>query len=725
MSSKWWCAYFNETDPKKYRFLGFYEYRSKQVDFTFSFQKESYKLQMDLNNLMKDGSEESKEIAIISRGSSYSYGGQWNAVYLTVGMSAIGKWNPYNYGGQWNAVYLTVGMDHRNTFRDVNAFWNKIELNEQLQDQLQAAEVEATSSLISISTKTLTTTIGNIHSAIKNVNDTLTITGAENTKKRPAEEPSPVIIPPPNLRNTTPPPCYNSKDNFFNDYNEESTEVEDASTEASPDEIEILFQTPPDVAKDVKTKTRKHRSMEDAGSKISAKDAKRNKSSNKKIVVDAAQSTSDEFENIDKLTENIVNIEKKSPYVEVNRNDQTSLIYMLHIFQNDDDDTDDDDVKFIVSSSLSNKSKKQKMILSWEHVIEKITIDRNSDHDWIVNGYNISENFCKFQTQAVELLKSNPSFSYATDVDQILLFFQYLTFAYNCRCLSSIMYVKEDKPEYIQCSNQIWKNALPRQLIPITLPVVVQLIIVEYSTVMTFLGIENILLADKHLLINKWHQNWAKWDPTMTDEEKKIFDCVQLVMRNFFLTLTSNDIDHKMDEDTFAHRYLHLLLEEVFNTDDYKFVWANGDKGNKKHEITYGEIKPPSTPNNVVNKALIKLAEFMKGSLDDIGNKTGFETFGILIDGSNVKLFSMDLKFNGVYRLNQIGKMTLPTEHANFLTIIPVISNFYSLLKRVNHAIEKLNAPSTPINRSYHRLSNSSPQKVISILKLPPPAALI
>ncbi|CAH1761896.1 10898_t:CDS:2, partial [Entrophospora sp. SA101] len=119
-----------------------------------------------------------------------------------------------------------------------------------------------------------------------------------------------------------------------------------------------------------------------------------------------------------------------------------------------------------------------------------------------------------------------------------------------------------------------------------------------------------------------------------------------------FLTLTSNDIDHKMDEDTFAHRYLHLLLEEVFNIDDYKFVW----------------------------------------------HKLGFETFGILIDGSNIKLFSMDLNFNGVYRLNQIRKMTLPTEHANILTIIPVISNFYSLLKRVNHAIEKLNAPSTPMD---------------------------
>lgn len=60
MSSKW-CAYFSETEPKEYSFLNFYKYRSKQVDFTFSFQKESYKLQMDLDNLEKDGSEESKK----------------------------------------------------------------------------------------------------------------------------------------------------------------------------------------------------------------------------------------------------------------------------------------------------------------------------------------------------------------------------------------------------------------------------------------------------------------------------------------------------------------------------------------------------------------------------------------------------------------------------------------------------------------------------------------
>ena len=34
----------------------------------------------------------------LARGSSHSYGGQRNAIYLMVGMSAMRKWNPYNYG---------------------------------------------------------------------------------------------------------------------------------------------------------------------------------------------------------------------------------------------------------------------------------------------------------------------------------------------------------------------------------------------------------------------------------------------------------------------------------------------------------------------------------------------------------------------------------------------------------------------------------------------------
>ena len=43
-----YSVYFKETTPDNYHFLGFYQYRSKQEDFTFSFQRETDKLWKDL-----------------------------------------------------------------------------------------------------------------------------------------------------------------------------------------------------------------------------------------------------------------------------------------------------------------------------------------------------------------------------------------------------------------------------------------------------------------------------------------------------------------------------------------------------------------------------------------------------------------------------------------------------------------------------------------------------
>ena len=58
--STMWNAYFDETPPKDYSFIGFYEHRKSQPDFTFSFRKESHKIKKDLASLMKDGSAEMK-----------------------------------------------------------------------------------------------------------------------------------------------------------------------------------------------------------------------------------------------------------------------------------------------------------------------------------------------------------------------------------------------------------------------------------------------------------------------------------------------------------------------------------------------------------------------------------------------------------------------------------------------------------------------------------------
>ncbi|UZO12254.1 uncharacterized protein OCT59_003799 [Rhizophagus irregularis] len=56
-----WSAYFDETHPKDYHFLDFYEYRLQQSDFTFSFQKESDKLKKDFGSLITNSSDKMKE----------------------------------------------------------------------------------------------------------------------------------------------------------------------------------------------------------------------------------------------------------------------------------------------------------------------------------------------------------------------------------------------------------------------------------------------------------------------------------------------------------------------------------------------------------------------------------------------------------------------------------------------------------------------------------------
>ncbi|GET65320.1 hypothetical protein GLOIN_2v1510200 [Rhizophagus irregularis DAOM 181602=DAOM 197198] len=67
----------------------------------------------------------------------------------------------------------------------------------------------------------------------------------------------------------------------------------------------------------------------------------------------------------------------------------------------------------------------------------------------------------------------------------------------------------------------------------------------------------------------------------------------------------------------------------------------------------------------------------MKGSLYLIiniyGYVAGLEMYGILICGSEIKIFSIYLAYEGLYRFNLLSKVLLPTENANFLNIITSI----------------------------------------------------
>ena len=54
--------YFLITPPKNYEFIGYYNYRRRQPDFTFSFEKESYLLAIELHKLIKES--HSQEITL-------------------------------------------------------------------------------------------------------------------------------------------------------------------------------------------------------------------------------------------------------------------------------------------------------------------------------------------------------------------------------------------------------------------------------------------------------------------------------------------------------------------------------------------------------------------------------------------------------------------------------------------------------------------------------------
>ncbi|CAG8641433.1 17049_t:CDS:2 [Acaulospora morrowiae] len=59
-----YSGYFKETMPNNYCFADYYQYRSREKDFTFSFRREADKLRKDLDIIIEVGSEESKNSAI-------------------------------------------------------------------------------------------------------------------------------------------------------------------------------------------------------------------------------------------------------------------------------------------------------------------------------------------------------------------------------------------------------------------------------------------------------------------------------------------------------------------------------------------------------------------------------------------------------------------------------------------------------------------------------------
>ncbi|CAG8737249.1 6036_t:CDS:10, partial [Rhizophagus irregularis] len=181
-----WNNYFEETRPGDYRFIGFYHYRLQQDDFTFSFMKESNRLKKNLDNIVKNGSDEMRNSLTRLGGLCLRAGPSdgLSLLHIEVIMNSLaGKWNPHNYGGILRVVHLTVlrvRCGHREYFTDVDAFWREIELHE----ELQHIEEEASRSIMHDTKKVINTAIGNARSTIGNINNRLV-----NPRKRAKDQP--------------------------------------------------------------------------------------------------------------------------------------------------------------------------------------------------------------------------------------------------------------------------------------------------------------------------------------------------------------------------------------------------------------------------------------------------------------------------------------------------------------------------------------------------------
>ncbi|CAG8568796.1 688_t:CDS:2, partial [Funneliformis caledonium] len=240
--SKKYADYFCKTLPENYSFFGFYKYRCQQPDFTFSYQRESRKLSSDLEQLTSEDSEVVR-----------AYAGRFFLVHTTT--VDICAYPPYGLRS----------VNQREKYPDVQMFWNNVEssvTNSSLElDKVKTARavMHGTKRLIKTALNEVDSTlktdggfvsnnVPNERPAEKALSEGVSSIGNTEARKRPAEEASPTITSPPNLRDRShrtnepsgsaeevspiitpadrsPPPSYKSVDNSF--------EAE-ASTEASP-----------------------------------------------------------------------------------------------------------------------------------------------------------------------------------------------------------------------------------------------------------------------------------------------------------------------------------------------------------------------------------------------------------------------------------------------------------------------------------------------------------
>ncbi|CAG8706736.1 6938_t:CDS:10 [Cetraspora pellucida] len=230
-------------------------------------------------------------------------------------------------------------------------------------------------------------------------------------------------------------------------------------------------------------------------------------------------------------------------------------------------------------------------------------------------------------------------------------------------------------------------------------------------------------------IIYSWEDAIDKIDFRNISNKDRIFESYNL--SNEFRSI------NKDNEDTFVHSILHNLINEIFHDPMLELVWANSEsfvsksqclnnkenapvKGNKsdfkiltntKDEVLFGEVKPRDSTSVLVKKDLVKLAEFQAGTLDELtkkyGNRIGMISFGIWICGEHIRIYDMDLNYDGIYRMILVADVCVPIEREKIVGFLPVLEAFYNVKHRISELLTVIASntpPSSPSRSSYGRM---------------------
>ncbi|CAG8669912.1 9959_t:CDS:10, partial [Funneliformis mosseae] len=357
--------------------------------------------------------------------------------------------------------------------------------------------------------------------------------------------------------------------------------------------------------------------------------------------------------------------------------------------------------------------------------IQRYIYNHSTSKDWLIGECNISNDFRKFQISNIKKLEGGATFLFSSDVEMIL----------SLHHIMLIDLTMMKKPNYVTTDEQSWRASIRQRSQP-DLPNFFFDIMNEYEKVIN--DIDELRLV--------FYKMWGIYCAKIiySDNERRIFETVQVVVRSFFErmhVLTGSVKDD--NEDTIMHEYIHDIFKETFRDSNYEIVWANSQsESSKEHRAFYGrsqgkrsdmtlyriveknereetcfiEAKPFTTKrkSKVGGYNLYKVGIFCQGGINKLisihGNKLGTKTFGDTF-ASYIYFCSMDLEYDGIYRCFKLSEVKIAQKLYEFNLVRKLIMETYFLKCRIDHYYSNRNDRNgSPRRNSFVRSPTISPK---------------